>query len=248
MPTLPRPQDPFDSRPKYIEESCILLRLDEAVLQAEFTSVRDPRGVVILASGSGSGRHSPRNRYVAESLRSNGKLATLLVDLLARGETTSYPSVQKLTTDVALLARRLVQATDWVTRAFDLGGLPIGYLGASSGAAAALVASTQCPAVHAVVSRGGRPELAGDVLGQVRAPTLFIAGREDDSLLESNRAAQSLVAGPSELLIVPGSSSLFEEPRALEEVVTGACTWFRRHLGPEPDALPKLSVRRQSGK
>lgn len=244
MPTRPREQGLSGTRPKYIEESCILLRLEDAILQAEFTSVSDPRGIVILASGSGSGRHSPRNRYVAENLRSSGKYATLLVDLLARGESTSYSSAQKLTMDVELLARRLVAATEWVSAAFGLGSLPIGYLGASSGAAAALVASTRCSSVTAVVSRGGRPELAGEHLANVTAPTLFIAGREDESLLEANRAAQSRVQGASDVLIVPGSSSLFEEPRALEAVVTGACSWYRRYLADSPEAALTTSGQR----
>lgn len=228
-----------------MEDSCIQLHLDQVVLNAEFTSVPEPRGVVIFATGSGSARHSPRNRYVAEALRSRAQLSTLLVDLLSRGETLhgAHPQPQKPGLGIEALADRLVSATNWVRSAFHLEDQPVGYLGASSGAAAALIASTRQPDVAAVVSRGGRPDLAGELLKQVLAPTLLIAGREDEALLEVNRAAQRHLAGPSELVIVPGTSYLFEEPKALDEVASHACCWFERYLRPVPERSEVSSVR-----
>jgi putative phosphoribosyl transferase len=218
-----------------VEDSCILLHLDHVILKAEFTSVPEPRGMVIFATGSGSARHSPRNRYVAESLRTRAGFATLLVDLLARGETAQVGNAQSAANDVQLLSRRLIAATDWVRSAFHVQDLPIGYLGASTGAAAALVASTERPEVTAVVSRGGRPDLADDVLERVVAPTLFIAGREDNSILEVNRVAHRRLGGTSELTIVPGASYLFEEPHALDDVARHACDWFQRYLREMPE-------------
>jgi dienelactone hydrolase len=224
-----------ESKRGLVEDSCILLHLDHVVLKAEFASVPEPRGMVIFATGSGSARHSPRNRYVAESLRTRAGFATLLVDLLARGETAQFGGAQTAQTDVHLLARRLIAATDWVRSAFHVQDLPIGYLGASTGAAAALVASTARPEVTAIVSRGGRPDLAGDVLDRVVAPTLFIAGPEDNAILEVNRAAQRRLGAASELAIVPGASYLFEEPHALDDVARHACDWFHRYLREMPE-------------
>lgn len=217
-----------DSERGSVEDSRILLHLDHVVLQAEFTSVPDPRGVVIFATGSGSGRHSPRNRYVAECLRSQASLATLVVDLVVRGETSPGPT--KFAPDVRLLADRLIAATDWVHDALDLPNVPLGYLGVSVGAAAALIASVARPEIGAIVSRGGRIDLAEDVLDKVTAPTLLIAGREDATVLDVNRTAQERLAAVSELLVVPGASYLFEEPRALDQVASSACSWFQRYL------------------
>jgi dienelactone hydrolase len=224
-----------ESKRGLVEDSCILLHLDHVVLKAEFTSVPEPRGLVIFATGSGSARHSPRNRYVAESLRTRAGFATLLVDLLARGETAQIGNARSAANDVQLLSQRLIAATDWVRSAFHVQDLPIGYLGASTGAAAALVASAERPEVTAGVSRGGRPDLGEDVPERVLAPTLFIAGREDESILEVNRAAQRRLGTTSELAIVPGASYLFEEPLALDDVARHASIWFERYLREMPE-------------
>jgi len=189
------------------------------------------RGVVLFAHGSGSSRFSPRNQFVAEALNRAG-LATLLFDLLTRVEEAE--EAQRLRRfDISLLARRLVAATDWIAGYPETRGLRQGYFGASTGAAAALVAAAERPA-GAVVSRGGRPDLAGEALGRVRAPTLLVVGAEDRSVLELNRWAQRHLAGPSELVVVPGATHLFEEPGALDEVARLAAAWFGGHLAAAP--------------
>jgi len=184
------------------------------------------RGVVLFAHGSGSSRHSPRNRFVAGLLNDAG-LATLLFDLLTPGEERDRGNVF----DVALLARRLSDATDWVRRRPDLGALPVGYFGASTGAAAALVAAARPgAAVAAVVSRGGRPDLAGPALPAVDAPTLLIVGGEDHVVLGLNRDARARLGGPSELTIIPGATHLFEEPGTLRAAAEAARDWLVEHL------------------
>jgi putative phosphoribosyl transferase len=186
-----------------------------------------PRGIVLFAHGSGSGRRSPRNRLVAETLNRAG-LATLLFDLLTPGEELDRANVF----DIPLLARRLLAATRWLSERPEAGGVPVGYFGASTGAAAALWAAAESgPAVGAVVSRGGRPDLAGPRLPQVTAPTLLIVGGRDEQVLELNEEARELLGGPSELVVVPGATHLFEEPGALEEVARLATGWFVEHLG-----------------
>ncbi len=186
-----------------------------------------PVGLVIFAHGSGSSRFSPRNGFVARELRAAG-FATLLFDLLTAEESLDRARVF----DIALLAERLLEAMDWARRRPELASLPIGLFGASTGAAAALVAAAEEPeVVRAVVSRGGRPDLAGPALPKVRAPTLLVVGGHDTVVLELNRLAQRRMTAPVELAVVPGAGHLFEEPGALERVVELARDWFRRWLG-----------------
>ena len=189
------------------------------------------RGAVLFAHGSGSGRHSPRNRYVAGVLHGAG-LATLLLDLLTAEEEAADAHTAHLRFDIRLLAGRLVAATYWLGQDPETASLPVGYFGASTGAAAALVAAAELPDhIGAVVSRGGRPDLAGPALPGVRAPTLLIVGGNDTPVLDLNRKALGpLAAGEKQLVIVPGASHLFQEPGALEEVARLASDWFTRHL------------------
>ena len=187
-------------------------------------------GAVLFAHGSGSGRHSPRNRYVARVLRETG-LVTLLIDLLTPDEEELDLRTGRLRFDINLLAERLVGATDWLVRNPDTRELRIGYFGASTGAGAALVAAAGRPeSVGAIVSRGGRPDLAGDALPLVRAPTLLIVGGNDVPVIGMNREALEQLRAQKELEIVPGATHLFEEPGALEEVARLAAGWFVRHL------------------
>jgi len=190
------------------------------------------RGVVLFAHGSGSSRLSPRNRHVARLLN-EAKLATLLVDLLTPDEETIDVQTAHLRFDIGLLAERLVGATDWLTEQPDTRHLRIGYFGASTGAAAALVAAAVRPeVVGAIVSRGGRPDLAGRALARVRAPTLLIVGENDEVVLELNRQALVMLRGEKRLTIVPRATHLFEEPGALDEVARLARAWFERYLAP----------------
>ena len=188
-------------------------------------------GVVLFAHGSGSSRHSPRNRYVAAELR-GARLGTLLMDLLTLDEEAVDARTSHLRFDVPLLARRLVAATDWLVSEPATGALSVGYFGASTGAAAALVAAAERPdAVRAIVSRGGRPDLAGAALGRVKAPTLLIVGGHDEPVIEMNREAMARMQSEVRLEIVPGATHLFEEPGTLEMVARLAREWFARHLG-----------------
>lgn len=189
------------------------------------------RGVVLFAHGSGSGRHSPRNRFVARQLRAAG-LATLLVDLLTEDEEAVDQYTARLRFDIGLLAGRLAGATDWLAQDPRTAGLAVGYFGASTGGGAALVAAARRPdRVGAVVSRGGRPDLAGEALPAVRAPTLLIVGGDDVPVIGLNEEALAqLGATVKQLVIVPGASHLFEEPGKLEEVARLAAEWFGRHL------------------
>jgi putative phosphoribosyl transferase len=192
-------------------------------------------GVVLFAHGSGSGRHSPRNRYVARVLR-EANLATLLIDLLTEDEEEVDLRTTRLRFDIGLLARRLVGATDWLVQNPDTEQLRIGYFGASTGAGAALVAAAERPdEVGAIVSRGGRPDLAGDALPLVKAPTLLIVGGNDEPVIGMNEEALARMRAGKRLQIVPGASHLFEEPGALEEVARLATVWFARHLGPHTE-------------
>jgi putative phosphoribosyl transferase len=188
------------------------------------------RGMVLFAHGSGSGRHSPRNRYVAEALH-QANLATLLLDLLTSSEEFVDRQTAQLRFDIPLLARRLIGATDWLISQPDTRHLGIGYFGASTGSAAALIAAAERPdVVKAVVSRGGRPDLAGPALSRVVAPTLFIVGSLDYPVIEMNREALKHLRGEKRLEIVPGATHLFEEPGTLEEVARLARAWFERYL------------------
>lgn len=206
----------------------------------------EPKGLVIFAHGSGSGRFSPRNNYVARRLEGAG-FATLLLDLLTPEEEADRENVF----DIQLLASRLLEATDWAHDHRELSALPIAYFGASTGGGAALVAASVVPSeVSSVVSRGGRPDLAGDALPLVEAPTLLLVGSRDEQVLELNRSAMRRMQCPVELSIVPGASHLFEEPGTLDEVVVRAVQWFDKHLSPgEPDhsELP-FADRRAAGR
>jgi pimeloyl-ACP methyl ester carboxylesterase len=187
-------------------------------------------GVVLFAHGSGSSRHSLRNRYVAKVLQQAG-LATLLMDLLTTDEDALDAQTGALRFDVELLARRLVDVTSWLIDQPQTAQLPIWYFGASTGAAAALVAAANRPnSVSAVVSRGGRPDLAGDALRHVVAPTLLIVGGRDTLVLELNRKAFAELPGEKKLEIVPDATHLFEEPGALESVAQLAKSWFVLYL------------------
>jgi dienelactone hydrolase len=188
------------------------------------------QGIVAFAHGSGSSRLSPRNRFVARQLRAAG-LATLLFDLLIPAEEAIDEQTRQLRFDIGLLAERLVGATDWLTQQPAVGQLRIGYFGSSTGAAAALIAAAERPYVAgAVVSRGGRPDLAGRALERVRAPTLLIVGGDDAPVIDLNRAALAHLRVEKELAIVPGATHLFVEPGTLEQVAALAGRWFARHL------------------
>lgn len=196
-------------------------------------------GLVLFAHGSGSSRHSPRNRFVAEQLNHEG-FATLLMDLLTRDEEQTDLNTAELRFNVRLLADRLIAATDWAYEQPDLRELPIGYFGASTGAAAALVAAAERPeSTGAVVSRGGRPDLAGDSLGLVYAPTLLIVGGNDTQVIALNEDALRRLRCDGKMTIVPHATHLFEEPGALQQVATLAAEWFQRHLPPLQGDLPE---------
>jgi dienelactone hydrolase len=196
-------------------------------LEGALTVPVRPEGVVAFAHGSGSSRFSPRNRAVAAALNRAG-FATLLLDLLTPEEERVDADTGHLRFDVGLLARRLAAASDWLAGEPSARRLRLGYFGASTGAAAALLAAAERPSVTAVVSRGGRPDLAGDALARVRAPTLFIVGGADVPVIELNRQARARMAPDVEkqLQIVPGATHLFEEPRALDVVSELATAWF----------------------
>jgi putative phosphoribosyl transferase len=181
--------------------------------------------MVIFAHGSGSGRFSPRNNAVARSLQTAG-LATLLIDLLTESESLN----RRFVFDIDLLARRLVAATAWVRGNTTTRSLPIGYFGASTGGGAAIRAATLAGDIRAVVSRGGRPDLAGDALGHITAPTLLIVGGADEPVIELNRQAMAQMSSTVELVIVAGATHLFEEPGALEQVADLAREWFQTYL------------------
>jgi pimeloyl-ACP methyl ester carboxylesterase len=202
----------------------------DARLEGDLTVPPEAIGTVVFAHGSGSGRFSPRNRYVAAELVRDG-LATLLMDLLTPAEEAIDRRTAHLRFDIRLLSERVIAAIDWLAADGQLGSLPVGCYGASTGAAAALVAAAERPRkVRAVVSRGGRPDLAGEMLRRVTAPTLLIVGSRDTEVLRLNQEAEQLLAGPSRLEIVPGATHLFEEPGTLEQVAALARDWFVRHL------------------
>jgi dienelactone hydrolase len=208
----------------------LTLPLDEVTLAGDLTLPGDAGGVVLFAHGSGSSRRSPRNRQVAVVLNDAG-FGTLLLDLLSENEEAIDLRTGELRFDIALLAQRVIAATDWLSAHSETATLPIGYFGASTGAAAALVAATERPdAVGAIVSRGGRPDLAGEALGRVRAPTLLVVGGADETVLELNRSSLELLRSERKLEIVPGATHLFEEVGALEQVAEFARDWFARYL------------------
>lgn len=203
-----------------------------AELEGEWCVPVGAVGTVLFAHGSGSSRHSPRNQFVARTLQESGA-GTLLFDLLTREEEAEDARTGELRFDIGLLARRLVAATRWVARQPEGGHLGLGYFGASTGGAAALVAAEELgPLIDAVVSRGGRPDLAGPALAQVDAPTLLIVGELDDVVLRLNEDAFEQLRCVKKLAVVPRATHLFEEPGALEEVARLAAAWFRQYLKP----------------
>jgi pimeloyl-ACP methyl ester carboxylesterase len=208
------------------------VRIDagDAGLDGFLTLPPRPTGLVVFAHGSGSSRFSTRNRFVADVLNEAG-LATLLFDLLSPREHEIDRYTYEFRFDIPLLARRLTATVDWVDTQTPLQALPLGLFGASTGAAAALICAAERPErVAAVVSRGGRPDLAGEALSRVRAPTLLIVGGEDHPVLELNRAAAARLGAPHRLEIVPGATHLFEEPGTLEAAASAARDWFLEHL------------------
>ncbi|WP_182905932.1 dienelactone hydrolase family protein [Microbispora sp. H13382] len=211
-------------------ELSVRIPVGGVVLDADVVVPGEARGAVLFAHGSGSGRHSPRNRYVAGELQRAG-LATVLADLLTVEEERADAVTGHLRFDIGLLAERVGGLADRLPGDEGVGGLPVGLFGASTGAAAALVAAAARPGgVGAVVSRGGRPDLAGDALRSVRQPTLLIVGERDSVVLDLNRTAMRAITAPVELEIVPRATHLFEEPGALETVARLARDWFLRHL------------------
>lgn len=204
--------------------------LDDVALHGDLQSPDNPVGLVIFVHGSGSSRFSPRNRYVAGELNKHG-LATLLLDLLTEEEQKIDAETMELRFDIPLLSNRSTLVASWASKDPDLRNLPIGLFGASTGAAAALnTAAALKGAIAAVVSRGGRPDLAESALAQVKAPTLLIVGGEDDTVLELNRKSLELLRCTKRLHVVPGATHLFEERGTLEEVAKVAANWFHEHL------------------
>ncbi len=187
-------------------------------------------GLVVFAHGSGSSRFSPRNQEVARALQSTG-FGTFLFDLLTESEEEVDRRTREHRFDIPMLGQRLILATDWLRGHPGIRNLAVGYFGASTGAAAALIAAAERPDARAVVSRGGRPDLARDALERVQAPTLLIVGEHDEQVIDLNRAAQRRLAGASDLVIISGATHLFEEPGAMEQVTTHATSWFREYLG-----------------
>ena len=217
-------------QPGFSPEECYVRVSAEVTLDGDLCIPEQAQGLVAFAHGSGSSRHSPRNRYVAEVLRGAG-LATLLFDLLTPREEAEDIRTAALRFDINLLSQRLVGATDWLRRYETARHLNLGYFGASTGAAAALVAAAErADVVGAVVSRGGRPDLAAPVLGRVKAPTLLIVGGDDYPVIDMNRSALARLQVEKKLVIIPGATHLFEEPGALEQVAEQAKDWFIRYL------------------
>jgi len=208
-----------------MEHLSMLVQVESVELEGCLSLPTAATGAVVFAHGSGSSRHSPRNRYVADILNEGG-LGTLLIDLLNAGES-------QLRFDIPFLASRLVAITQWLRDQPQLAGLKVGYFGASTGAGAALVAAAELPRrIRAVVSRGGRPDLAGDdALRLVQAPTLAIVGGHDSAVLDLNRKALARMNCVKALQVIPGAGHLFEEPGALEEVAKLARAWFTEKLG-----------------
>ncbi|WP_432278664.1 dienelactone hydrolase family protein [Nocardia carnea] len=221
----------------FVDED-VRIPIDAVNLEARLCLPTRGCGIVLFAHGSGSGRHSPRNRYVAEVLQRSG-LGTVLLDLLTAEEEQRDQQTRELRFDIPLLAARLAGTVDWLAGRADTGGNPIGLFGASTGAAAALRTAAERPAaVHAVVSRGGRPDLAGEALARVRAPTLLIVGGRDETVLDLNRQARERMTARPQLKIVPDATHLFEEPGTLDRVADLAAGWFRDNLGTAPAPSP----------
>lgn len=215
------------------KERYVQIPSDEVLLDADLAVPQNAHGLVAFAHGSGSNRHSPRNKFVAESMRRAG-LGTLLVSQLTVEEEAEDIITAKLRFDIPLLGRRLTGVVDWLHSNPETSRLRVGIFGASTGAAGALLAAAQRPEmVGAVVSRGGRPDLAMRVLDRVKAPTLLIVGGDDFQVIEMNRTAFAALRAPKEMLTVPGATHLFEEPGTLEKVAELATDWFVKYLNPQ---------------
>lgn len=223
----------------------VVLHLPGAGLAGALAIPDHALGLVLFAHGSGSSRHSPRNQYVAGVLQQAG-LATLLMDLLTPDEDAVDRHTRQFRFDIGLLAERLTGAIDWLTTQTQTQHLPIGLFGASTGAAAALRAAANRPhAVRAVVSRGGRPDLAGEALAHVKTPTLLIVGAEDTQVIPLNVSALDQIRGLRELILVEGASHLFEEPGTLAEASLLARDWFLRYLPPQPASRSTVTGREE---
>lgn len=218
-----------------VEEKAAISRevwipVDSITLPGELSVPGRAEGLVLFAHGSGSSRHSPRNQYVAQVIRDAG-VGTLLLDLLTREEERIDLQTRHLRFDTVLLARRLAGATKWAKKQIETSHLRVGYFGASTGGGAALVAAAELGGrIGAIVSRGGRPDMAGEALSRVVAPTLLIIGESDEAIIRLNEEALGKLSCVKELKIVPGATHLFEEPGKLEEVARLAADWFQRHL------------------
>ncbi|HLI70237.1 MAG TPA: alpha/beta family hydrolase [Ktedonobacteraceae bacterium] len=216
-------------------QPCQISISETVTLEGLLTLPEHARAIVLFAHGSGSSRHSPRNQFVARVLQQTG-LATLLFDLLTLQEEEQERITAHLRFDISLLSKRVVKATNWLMTTPATSPLKIGYFGASTGAAAALVAAAELPhLVGAIVSRGGRPDLAGDALSRVWTPTLLLVGARDSQVIELNRRACSLLKGEKRLELVSGATHLFEEPGTLEQVALHAQRWFIRYLRETPE-------------
>lgn len=221
----------YDAKDRSGQRLGVQIPADDAILEGELTTPEEFRGIVLFAHGSGSSRHSPRNQYVARVLQ-DARIATLLFDLLTAEEDAIDQTTSHLRFDIDLLTRRLLAATAWVLKQPQMQSVKLGYFGASTGAAAALVAASEVVKdTAAVVSRGGRPDLAGPALTRVQAPTLLIVGADDPAVLQLNQEALSKLPGEKRLEIVRGATHLFEEPGTLEEAARLAREWFEGHLG-----------------
>lgn len=208
------------------------IRSGTALLEGDLSIPQNAKGLVVFAHGSGSSRFSRRNQAVAKALQDGG-FATLLLDLLTSNEEAVDLGTREYRFDIGLLGRRVVAAVDWAAGEKSLSQLPIACFGASTGAAAALIAAAQRPGlVKAVISRGGRPDLAGDALPDVLAPTLLIVGGNDDEVIALNQAAMRRMRAPVSLEVVPGATHLFEEPGTLQQVTQLALEWCTRNLTP----------------
>ncbi|OKH20094.1 hydrolase [Hydrococcus rivularis NIES-593] len=218
-------------------ECAVSVTAGEVFLKGTLGIPKNAKGIVLFAHGSGSSRHSPRNQYVARVLRQAG-LATLLIDLLTQTEEAIDRQTRQIRFDIDLLAKRVIGAAEWLVQNPIARHLKIGYFGASTGAGAALVAAAERPELtSAIVSRGGRPDLAGVALARVKAPTLLIVGGKDLLVIDMNREAMKHLQTEKKLEIIPGATHLFEEPGTLEEVARLASQWFDRYLS--SDRLPK---------
>lgn len=218
-----------------IREKDVTIRIGSIELYGTLTVPADARGIVAFAHGSGSSRHSPRNRYVAEVMQNAG-LGTLLFDLLTLEEEAEDQYTRQFRFDIALLAGRLVETARWLRSQPRTSDLNIGFFGSSTGGGAALVAAAELgEIVGAVVSRGGRPDLAGDALSRVKSPVLLLVGGFDDVVIELNELAYAQLNCEKQLTVIPGATHLFEERGKLEEVAALAADWFTRHLNNSVD-------------